>query len=433
MMKLTKPRVIAVDVTALATLARTTGIQQVVRSVLGGSHEFSLVVFDSNVDGFRLVEDIPTIVDRDRSWAQRLVRRLVRDTGLIMWGLLSPLFWVFLGSRGHRFFKRLALRVFQGSLSSQRVSVDADGEKLELSEIDFLWILDIPKTDAHTKFLRKICSGGQVRYGIYVYDTIPLDFAGLIPKPSRDEETERFLEYFELIRWAERVYCLSKYSLGRTLEYAKKFHWKLSNSPSVLYPPLAQEFQANLRGAEVKKESIGGRLEVLAIAPLNRQKNLRVLFKALRKLLRKQFPIRLQVLAPIRSDYDLPTVFSALFTKLRYPRSLSISGPVSQEELLVFYRKAHVVAVPSLAEGYGLPIVEALSFGCSVHASKIGVFEELADYLPIELVKPQSADDWAETLGSFEMTDEDIDLNLQKVTNSPQDFRFALTNVGKVA
>ncbi len=54
-------------------------------------------------------------------------------------------------------------------------------------------------------------------------------------------------------------------------------------------------------------------------------------------------------------------------------------GAISNEKLAACYRFAKAVIVPSLYEGFGLPVVEALQLGCPVLASDIPVFREVGE------------------------------------------------------
>ncbi len=53
-------------------------------------------------------------------------------------------------------------------------------------------------------------------------------------------------------------------------------------------------------------------------------------------------------------------------------------GRVSDDELADLYRAATVVAVPSLYEGFGLPILEAMACGAPTVASNRGAMPEIA-------------------------------------------------------
>lgn len=59
------------------------------------------------------------------------------------------------------------------------------------------------------------------------------------------------------------------------------------------------------------------------------------------------------------------------------PRIIPL-GFVSDEDLVALYNTATVFAMPSLYEGFGLPILEAMSSGCPVVATKQGSIEEVA-------------------------------------------------------
>lgn len=54
------------------------------------------------------------------------------------------------------------------------------------------------------------------------------------------------------------------------------------------------------------------------------------------------------------------------------------TGYVDAEDLAAFFRHAHAFVMPSLYEGFGLPLVEAMSCGCPVITSNRGSLPEVA-------------------------------------------------------
>jgi glycosyltransferase involved in cell wall biosynthesis len=54
-------------------------------------------------------------------------------------------------------------------------------------------------------------------------------------------------------------------------------------------------------------------------------------------------------------------------------------GFVSQEDLIALYNAATLFVMPSIYEGFGLPVLEAMSCGCPVVASKGGSLGEVVD------------------------------------------------------
>ena len=67
------------------------------------------------------------------------------------------------------------------------------------------------------------------------------------------------------------------------------------------------------------------------------------------------------------------------------------SGRVAQEDVPGLYRSADVMTMPSLDETFGLPVLEAMAFGCPVMTSAISSMAEVAGDAGV-LVDPYSVD-----------------------------------------
>ena len=72
-------------------------------------------------------------------------------------------------------------------------------------------------------------------------------------------------------------------------------------------------------------------------------------------------------------------------------------GRVTEGELWALYRQATVFAFPSRHEGFGLPVVEAMSQGVPVVASDIPVLREVAGGAAV-LVEPDQPGRWADAI-----------------------------------
>ncbi|HWE54986.1 MAG TPA: glycosyltransferase family 1 protein [Acidimicrobiales bacterium] len=75
-------------------------------------------------------------------------------------------------------------------------------------------------------------------------------------------------------------------------------------------------------------------------------------------------------------------------------------GRVSEAELWALYRHATIFALPSRHEGFGLPLVEAMSQGTPVVASDIPALREVAGGAA-RLVAPDRPAAWAEAIGAL--------------------------------
>ena len=69
-------------------------------------------------------------------------------------------------------------------------------------------------------------------------------------------------------------------------------------------------------------------------------------------------------------------------------------GFVPDEDLVALYNKAIVFAMPSFYEGFGLPILEAMSCGCPVITSRTGSIPEIGENAAF-YVNPHDTEDIA--------------------------------------
>lgn len=76
----------------------------------------------------------------------------------------------------------------------------------------------------------------------------------------------------------------------------------------------------------------------------------------------------------------------------------------SDQELATYLRYARALVLPSFAEGYGLPLVEALSMGVPVIASDLSVFHEIAGEIP-DYLDPLDGPSWLTAIEAFTLPD----------------------------
>jgi glycosyltransferase involved in cell wall biosynthesis len=76
---------------------------------------------------------------------------------------------------------------------------------------------------------------------------------------------------------------------------------------------------------------------------------------------------------------------------------ISVTGYVSPAELAAWYAKAAIFAFPSLDEGFGMPILEAMAGGTPVVTSNRSALPEVAGDAAV-LVDPESVEELAQAL-----------------------------------
>jgi len=109
---------------------------------------------------------------------------------------------------------------------------------------------------------------------------------------------------------------------------------------------------------------------VLSVATLERRKNVAALVRAFRT-------------AAAELPHHLVLVGSAgpaagdVLREARGTDRIHLLGHVAPQKLAALYRRADITVCPSLYEGFGLPLLEAMANGCAVLASDIAAHREV--------------------------------------------------------
>lgn len=124
----------------------------------------------------------------------------------------------------------------------------------------------------------------------------------------------------------------------------------------------------------------------LCVGVLGHRKNLTVVVEAWREL-QRTFPVELVLAGPCQPGFAEPPPEPGL----RY------LGEVPDGELPRLYSGAAAVLYPSVYEGFGLPVLEAMSCGATVFVSRIPALAELAGDAGL-LLSSENASDWMEAM-----------------------------------
>ena len=113
---------------------------------------------------------------------------------------------------------------------------------------------------------------------------------------------------------------------------------------------------------------------VLFVGTLEHRKNLTTLVEAFARVAQKA---DLQLVLAGRAGYGFPEIEAAI-KRQSCPERYILTGYVDDEELSLLYTLAELFAYPSRYEGFGIPLVEAMSSGLPIVASRIPSSEEVA-------------------------------------------------------
>ncbi|MFP5236275.1 MAG: glycosyltransferase family 4 protein [Acidobacteriota bacterium] len=133
---------------------------------------------------------------------------------------------------------------------------------------------------------------------------------------------------------------------------------------------------------------------LLAVGNVKRHKNLGRLIAAYDRV-KDRIPHTLMIVGKkagfLNPDGDLSGVSSLLEGRVRF------TGHVSEGELGAFYKSADALIFPSLYEGFGYPVVEAMAKGCPVACSNASCLPEITGDAAL-LFDPFNLDDIAEAI-----------------------------------
>lgn len=250
----------------------------------------------------------------------------------------------------------------------------------------------LPEVPAHEYIERliSIARNSGNRVGLIGYDAIPIVSADSM----LEAESDRFSAYLGIVKHASIISCIS----AATAEEFRGFRSGLPaqglTGPEVEPLPLPVAPTASAAPA-IRRTST--RPLVLMVGSLEPRKNQLGVLSAARILWARGVDFELQFIgggsAWFLADFERDVAALA-----RQGHHVSIGRGFSDDQLAAAYGAARVVAFPSLQEGYGLPVAEALATGTPVVTTRYGSTAEIAAQGGCLLVDPRDDDDIANAI-----------------------------------
>lgn len=134
---------------------------------------------------------------------------------------------------------------------------------------------------------------------------------------------------------------------------------------------------------------------ILYVGPLMERKGLKYLIHAMRDVL-KEFPDTGLVLVGSGDRIRLDLLAEDLGVR----ENIRFTGFVSDNDLPEYYRAADIFVLPSLLEGFGMVLLEAMASGCAIVSTTTSAIPEVVDDAGV-LVPPRDAQSLAYELKSL--------------------------------
>jgi glycosyltransferase involved in cell wall biosynthesis len=116
---------------------------------------------------------------------------------------------------------------------------------------------------------------------------------------------------------------------------------------------------------------------LLHIGSFEKRKDLITLVKAFRLVDDSNLKLVLAGAQIVNGNSEVLNEIKTFIVQNKLEDKVILAGYVSNEEASILYKNARIYVFPSLDEGFGIPILEALSFSIPVICSDIDVFKEV--------------------------------------------------------
>jgi glycosyltransferase involved in cell wall biosynthesis len=192
------------------------------------------------------------------------------------------------------------------------------------------------------------------------------------------------------IRKASLIFTISQYSRKSIADYYHISPEKII----VTYPGYDRKIYNSEKTTPVQKTKLFSKLKLtgkylLYVGTIQPRKNLVRLIKVFKKIIAEDESLQLVLVG--KKGWLFEEIFAEADELIKSGK-IVIGDYLSNEELSVLYKDSFGFVLPSLYEGFGIPVVEAMASGCPVVVSSTTSLPEVVGEAGI-LVNPDSEDD----------------------------------------
>ena len=194
------------------------------------------------------------------------------------------------------------------------------------------------------------------------HDKTKVDISSLQISPNIVETQKRKLNWMS--KESQMIICDSI----STKNDAKKILNIPERCLRVIYPAVTVSNISDSRSNEINKKYNLSKKYILSVGKVEPRKNIKRLIEAFKKT--------------SLSDIDLVIIGNLGWEEneiMQSTENVKFLGYVSDEELYSIYKKALCFIYPSIYEGFGLPLVEAMNYGCPVGSSNTSSMKEVTE------------------------------------------------------
>lgn len=170
---------------------------------------------------------------------------------------------------------------------------------------------------------------------------------------------------------------------------------------NVIYPTVSHPRDDNFLTPKEHKEILNKyrltRPFILTVGKIEPRKNIGRLIEAFLKSQLKDIDLIIVGTKGWSADYYQTGLHRRALVDKQHAKNIRFLGFISDKELYALYQSAQFFIMPSIYEGFGYPVVEAMSFNCPVATSNTSSLKEIAEGFAL-LFNPYDEHDIAKTL-----------------------------------
>ena len=388
---------IYLDVSSTAVSPTITGIPRVVRALAEkrSKTEVHLIEFDGLTNCYKQIEELPPPLSSSKSLqeprraliATKLYKVLTENESI---GRLVTFF----------LRNRLIFYVARRLLGAP----SAHGEVLHKPE-GILFLPEVPVHNSHVKKIVSLKKSGSIKVALYVHDLLPLQH----PEYFSRDLVWKFENYLELLEIADLILVSNADVQKQVKEMFESPQVRIAALPSS-YPPAAPTGNP--------KSSF------LVVGTIEPRKNYVAILDSFERLHAIHPNIELRIIGNVGWKYT--DIVAHISNLQRSGIKITWFQNLTDEELRREYQEALALLYPSHFEGYGLPVVEALSQSTPVITSNRPSMRLFERFGGVRLINPENADElFTEMLTMLDSKQREVlvdGIRLSEIPTSWQEF-----------
>lgn len=262
-----------------------------------------------------------------------------------------------------KFFKKIFVKLYLIFLQIARLFIKLFFNKKEIT---------IKNINIYQSFYEKIpdfiLNNEKIKAYNFIHDLLPITNPEYFSK-NLEETKNRFYNHIKNFIYTSKNFVVSQYTISEINKFfpnVKKENLILNYlaSDTKRYFKI-ENLDSNIKNNVLSKYKIPlNKKYFLSLSSLNKRKNLAFLVESFVEFLEKNKNIDDLVLVLAGpSGWLMEEMFTSIKNAGKYKDKIILTGFVDDKDLNIVYNSACAFIFPSLAEGFGLPVLEALSCG----------------------------------------------------------------------